>query len=176
MFLLCPIWDTITVILARLGHLCGLVSSVLDHRSLPPEFESWHGHICRLFHLWLHFITFSGCSAHLAYHVHKSGHKKSMLNVQKHQLLFYLDIILYSYMTINVISKSIIMEQYTLFNTSLLLDAEKCMQGCNVSWKVTNSFSRYWKCPWILQNQEISWKNVACRRKIPFYKKKRTVT
>ena len=24
------------------------------------------------------------------------------------------------------------------------------------TWKITNSFSRSWKCPWILQNQEMS--------------------
>jgi len=46
-------------------------SSVLDHSSLPPVFESQHGHIWRLFHLWLRFITFEGCLAHLAYLVHK---------------------------------------------------------------------------------------------------------
>ena len=52
-----------------------LVGSALDHRSLPPEFESRRGHIWRVFHLWLRFITFGGHSAHLAYHVHKSGRK-----------------------------------------------------------------------------------------------------
>ena len=52
--------------------------SVLNYRSLPPEFESRRGHIWRLFHLWLRFITFGGCSAHLAYHVHKSGRKTSI--------------------------------------------------------------------------------------------------
>ena len=52
--------------------------SVLDHRSLPPVFESWCGHIWRLFHLWLRLITFGGCLAHLAYHVHKSGRKTSI--------------------------------------------------------------------------------------------------
>ena len=35
----------------------------------------WWGHIWRLFHLWLCFITFGGRLAHLAYHVHKSGRK-----------------------------------------------------------------------------------------------------
>ena len=54
-----------------MGCLCGLVGSVLDHRSLPPEFESRCGHICRVFHIWLRFITFGGHLAHLAYHVHK---------------------------------------------------------------------------------------------------------
>ena len=57
----------------------GLVGSVLDHRSLPPVFESWHGHIWRLFHLWLCFITSGGRSAHLTYHVHKSGRKTSII-------------------------------------------------------------------------------------------------
>ena len=50
-------------------------SSVLDHRSLPPGFESQRGHIWRLFHLWLRFITVGGRSAHLAYHVHKRRRK-----------------------------------------------------------------------------------------------------
>jgi len=54
-------------------------SSVLDHRSLPPMFESRRGHIWRLFHLWLRFITFGGSLAHLAYHVHKSGRKTSII-------------------------------------------------------------------------------------------------
>jgi len=33
------------------GCLRGLVGSMLDNRSLPPEFESQHGHILRVFHL-----------------------------------------------------------------------------------------------------------------------------
>jgi len=53
--------------------------NVLDHRSLPPVFEFQHGHIWRLFHLWLRLITFRGRSAHLAYHVHKSGHETSII-------------------------------------------------------------------------------------------------
>ena len=64
-------------------HLCRAPplssDSLLDHRSLPPVFESWRGHIWRLFHLWPHFITFGGHSAHLAYHVHKSGRKTSII-------------------------------------------------------------------------------------------------
>jgi len=54
-------------------------NSLLDHRSLPPVFESRHGHIWRVFHLWACFITFEGRSAHLAYHVHKSGRKTSII-------------------------------------------------------------------------------------------------
>ena len=53
--------------------------SVLDHRSLPPVFESGCGHIWRLFRLSLRLITFGGRSAHLAYHVHKSGRKTSII-------------------------------------------------------------------------------------------------
>jgi len=37
-----------------------------------------HYHL-RLFHLWLRFITFGGHSAHLAYHVHRNGHKTSII-------------------------------------------------------------------------------------------------
>ena len=53
--------------------------SVLDHRSLPRVFEPRRGHIWRLFRLSLRLITFGGRSAHLAYHVHKSGHKTSII-------------------------------------------------------------------------------------------------
>ena len=49
--------------------------SVLDHRSLPPVFESRRGHIWRLFHLPLRLITFGSRSAHLAYPVHESAVK-----------------------------------------------------------------------------------------------------
>jgi len=48
---------------------------VLDHRSLPPVFESRRGHIWRLFRL----ITFGGLSAHLAYLVRRSGLKTSII-------------------------------------------------------------------------------------------------
>ena len=58
--------------------LC-LTDSVLDHRSLPSVFEYRRGYIWRLFHLCVHFITFEGRSVHLAYHVHKCGHKTSTL-------------------------------------------------------------------------------------------------
>ena len=69
-------------------------SSVLDHRSLPPGFESRSGHIWRLFHLWLRLIISGGRSAHLAYYVHKSGRKTSIiiiiltwLNIKLHLLV-----------------------------------------------------------------------------------------
>ena len=44
--------------------LC-LTGSTVDHRSLPPEFKSQCGHVWRVFHLWLRFITFGDHSAHL---------------------------------------------------------------------------------------------------------------
>jgi len=53
--------------------------SVLDHRSLPPVFESRRGHIWRSFYLSLRLITFGGRSAHLAYLVHKSGRETSII-------------------------------------------------------------------------------------------------
>jgi len=67
----------------RLRRLCGITGSALDHSSLPLEFESWHGHFWRVFHLWLCLIIFRGCSAHLAYHVNKSGHKTSIIIIMK---------------------------------------------------------------------------------------------
>jgi len=63
-------------ILLQLLYSC-LIGSVSEHRSLTPEFQS--GHIWRAFHLWLRFVTFGGRSVHLAYHVHKSGHKTSII-------------------------------------------------------------------------------------------------
>ena len=55
----------------HVGALPWSSSSVLDHRSLPPVFESRRGHIWRLFRLSLRLITFGSRSAHLAYLVHK---------------------------------------------------------------------------------------------------------
>jgi len=62
-----------------MGCLRHLVDSVLDHRSLPPEFKPLLGQIWRVFHLWLRFITFEGCLVNLAYHVHKSSCKTSII-------------------------------------------------------------------------------------------------
>ena len=58
--------------------------SVLVHRSLPFVFESRLGHIWRLFRLSLRLITFGSRSAHLAYHVHKSGRKTSIIIIIYH--------------------------------------------------------------------------------------------
>ena len=55
--------------------------SALDHKSLPPEFESRRGNIWRVFHLWLRFITFGARSVYLACHMHKSG-RKTLINHQ----------------------------------------------------------------------------------------------
>ena len=65
----------LTGFLYNKGRPRSLTGSELDHRSLPLEFKSRHGHIWRVFHLWPRFITFGGGSAHLAYYVHKSGRK-----------------------------------------------------------------------------------------------------
>ena len=75
----------ITIFIYNVFHVCwtaglrDLVGSALDHRSLPPEFESRRGHTWRVFHLLLRFITFGGRLAHLAYHVHKSGRKTAII-------------------------------------------------------------------------------------------------
>ena len=53
--------------------------SELDHRSLPPEFERRRGHILRVCHLWLRFISFKCCPANLGARVHKSGRKTSII-------------------------------------------------------------------------------------------------
>jgi len=63
----------------------GQIGSPLDHRALPPEFESRRGHIWKVFHLWLCFITFGGRSAHLAYQVHESGHKTQIIITNSYQ-------------------------------------------------------------------------------------------
>jgi len=68
----------ITRIMVYRSNTRDLVGSALDHRSLPSEFESLRRDIWRVFHLWLRFITFGGRSAHLAYHVRKSGRKTSI--------------------------------------------------------------------------------------------------
>ena len=59
------------------------IYSALDRRSQSPEFEPRHRHIWRVFHLWLRLITFGGRSAHLAYSVHKSGRKTSIIIIIK---------------------------------------------------------------------------------------------
>jgi hypothetical protein len=73
------------------GRLRDVIDSPLDHRSLPHEFESRRRHSWTVFHLWLRFITFGDRSAHLAYNVHKSGRKTSIIAIQmcQGQMLFY---------------------------------------------------------------------------------------
>ena len=69
--------------------LRGIIVSALDHRSLSPEFESLRGNIWRVFHLWLRFITFGSRSAHLAYNVHKSGRKTSIIIITITIIIYY---------------------------------------------------------------------------------------
>jgi len=54
-------------------------SSVLDHGSLPPMFKSRPGHIEGCFIFDFASLTFGGRSAHLTYHVHKSGPKTPVI-------------------------------------------------------------------------------------------------
>ena len=64
----------IKVIASYKGGLCGQIT--YHSRTV---FESRRGHIWRVFHLWIRFITFGGHSAHLPYQVHKSGCKTSII-------------------------------------------------------------------------------------------------
>ena len=52
------------------GRLRDLISSGLEHRWLPGEFESRRVHIWKVFNILLRSITFGGRLAHLAYLVH----------------------------------------------------------------------------------------------------------
>jgi len=69
------------------GAPTGSNGSMLDHISLPPVFGSRRGHIWRLVHLWLRFITFGGRSVHLAYRVHKNGRKTSIIIILPTRLI-----------------------------------------------------------------------------------------
>jgi len=60
----------------------GLIGSALYYRSLPPQFESWSGHIWRVFHLSVPFINLGGHSAHLAYFAHKGDRKHNSSSPQ----------------------------------------------------------------------------------------------
>ena len=54
------------------GCLSGLAVACLNHRSLPPVFESRRGHIWRLFHLLFRFVTFGGgppCAGIIIIHI-----------------------------------------------------------------------------------------------------------
>ena len=55
-------WRSVQLLYTHHYHpgASGLVGNTLDHRSLPPEFESRCGHTWRVFHLWLRFIIFGG--------------------------------------------------------------------------------------------------------------------
>ena len=56
-------------------HLNGLTGSTAGHISIAPRFKSRSGYVRRVFQLSIRSITFVGHWAHLACHVHKSGHK-----------------------------------------------------------------------------------------------------
>jgi len=56
-------------------RLHGLTDNVAGHRSVVHGFKPRPGYVRRGFHLSLRLINFGGCSAQLAYFVHKSGRK-----------------------------------------------------------------------------------------------------
>jgi len=60
--------------------LHGPTGSMVGHSSVAPGFKPWLGYVRRLFNLSLWFITFGGCSAHLAYLVHRSTVKQQFLH------------------------------------------------------------------------------------------------
>ena len=92
-FLLTEVKDGLLIVVVqiydeeRFGAPPWSSGSVLDHRSLPPV----RGHIWRLFRLSLRLIIFRGRSAHLAYLVHKSGRKTSIINQSTRKDLNYLN-------------------------------------------------------------------------------------
>ena len=105
-------------------------SSVLDHRWLPPVFESRRRHIWRLFRLSLRLITFGGRSAHLAYLVHKSGHKTSIIiiyNVQYYIVM--LDLYVANMIILKVLFLVIFMWQSAYSVWWLLLYSHFCAHG-----------------------------------------------
>ena len=86
------------------GRLGSLAGSALGHTSLPLEFESRHGHIWRMRHLWRCFITSGGRSAHLAYHVNKRGRKTSITII--HKICTWTNLYLYTQVTQHICDTS----------------------------------------------------------------------
>ena len=82
--------------------------SVLDYRSLPPVFKSQRGHILRLFCLSLRLITFGGRSPHLAYLVHKSGRKTSIIIIVSNTNINFICIIIIILITVKVVLAPIV--------------------------------------------------------------------
>ena len=105
--------------------------NVLTAMAQCPEFESRYGHIWRMFHLWLRFITVGVRSAHLVHHVHKSGRKTLLViiidgTVYYFLLILRLDFYLEDYICpltkINIIpclSKNLIIRRISLIRCSL---------------------------------------------------------
>ena len=90
------------------GRFRCIIGSALDHRSPPPEFESRLGHIWRLFHLILQFITFGSHLAHLAYLVHKIGCKTSIIIIIIiHVFTYYSIIVLDTKVLLGFLTKSL---------------------------------------------------------------------
>jgi len=65
-----------TIILnAYYNSICNVTGSAFGRRYIAPGFKPQSGYARRMFHLSLRLINFGGCSTHLTYFVHKSGHK-----------------------------------------------------------------------------------------------------
>ena len=69
----CLLWDHNDKKLIRIGTRWCII--VFIYYQFDDIITSW----LPLFHLWFSFITFGGRSAHLAYLVHKSGRKTSII-------------------------------------------------------------------------------------------------
>jgi len=71
------------------AHTFCIGSHIKKLKALVAPTNFWlnshtHTHIWRVFHLWLHFITFGGRLTHLTHHVHKSGCKTSIIIIIAH--------------------------------------------------------------------------------------------
>ena len=142
-------------------RLRGLTVSALDHRSLPLEFESRHGHNWRVFHLWLRFITFGGRAAHLAYHVHKSGHKTSITN-HRYTKKQTMGGVVFWYIHCSVTGdKSYLSDWYFLYHRCsrhlfIRLVLSKYHTGCIPSWNNINWLTKIKdESRWIRQRRRI---------------------
>jgi len=160
---------------------------------------------------WLCSVTFGGWSAHLAYHVHKGGHKTSIIICDHLACLHHIAyplvpgmvilgllvnyhmgdasalVLIWLPISVDVLNIYTVTPKPWVPNYISILQiysdhrgkqhrhggsiqtiliyhwscTDSCMLGSHTSWKtwkITNSFSRSWKCPGILQNQKMSWK------------------
>jgi len=63
--------------------------------------------------------------------------------------------------TSRLLVRSRLIHMFVWFNSLDRSHSTKCKVPTSwKTWKITNSFSRSWKCSWILQNQKMSWKKI----------------